>query len=138
MATIKVKQGAGDNPRELVEQLLTGQKLPFVATLTHKGFKPLVVPSTGICEVIAPNVKVPFKVVSFEQLWTVVTDGAALAKRYERTDEDFIVIEGPEVVAAAEPGQVQDEAPAAEPAADAATTKVSAKAAAKAATAASE
>jgi hypothetical protein len=93
MAKIEIKQGAGDNPSELVAVLCAAQKFPFMATITHKAVKPLVVPSTGINEVIAPGVAVPFKVKSFEQAWVVVTDSAALAKRYGSDLKDFVVIE---------------------------------------------
>lgn len=137
MTTIKINQGAGEKPRELVEKLIGEQKFPFMATITHKSFKPLVVPSTGICDVIAPNVAVPFKVTSFEQLWTVVTDGSALAKRYKRNDEDFVVIQSPVVDAAEIPATQAAEVQAPEPVVAAETTKTS-KASAKAAAAASE
>ena len=97
MATIKVKQGAGDEPHELVQSLVAGQQYPFVAQLTHKNYKPLVVPSTGISDVIAPNKPIEFKVKSFEQAWVVVTDCAALAKRWNREDEDYVTITSPAV-----------------------------------------
>lgn len=95
MAKIKIKQGAGDDPSELVGSIvaIAGGKFPFMATIAHKAVKALVVPSTGICDVIPPGAAVPFKVKSYEQVWLVVTDSAALAKSYNSDAEDFVVIE---------------------------------------------
>lgn len=93
MAKIKIKQGAGAAPGELALAIVGGREFPFMASITHKAVKPLVVPSTGICEVIPPGETVDFKVKSFEQVWTIVTDSAALAERYENDADDFVVIE---------------------------------------------
>jgi hypothetical protein len=93
MATIKIKQGAGDEPSELAKAICLGQKFPFMAKITHKAVKPLLVPSTGINDVIPPGDGVQFKVKSFEQAWVLVTDSAALAKRYNSEEDDFVVIE---------------------------------------------
>jgi len=93
MTKIKIEQGAGDDPTELVAAIVAGRKYPFTATITHKAVKPLVVPSTGLCEVIEPGKSVPFKFKNYEQVWAVVTDSAALAKRYENDEKDFVVIE---------------------------------------------
>jgi len=97
MAKIKVKQGAGDDPSELVATICAEQKFPVMATITHKAVKPLVVPSTGINDVIKPGEGVQFKLKSFEQAWVLVTDSAALAKRYNSEADDFVVIEVPDV-----------------------------------------
>ncbi|WP_426237457.1 hypothetical protein [Pseudomonas sp. TWP3-2] len=99
MAKIEIKQGAGDDPSKLAEAICAGQSYPFMATITHKAVKPLLVPSTGLNEVIAPGAEgVQFKVKSFEQAWVVVTDSAALAARYNSDKKDFVVIEVPDVV----------------------------------------
>ncbi len=113
---IKIKQGDGDEPRDLVQTIVAGQTFPFTATITHQGFKPLVVPSTGINEVIQPGQSVTFKVKNFEQAWVVVTDCAALAKRYASDADDFVVIAVPAVaVAPVEPVEAPvDETPVAE------------------------
>lgn len=94
MAKIEIKQGAGDEPSGLANAICAGQKkFPFMATIIHKAAKPLVVPSTGINDVIAPGTPVQFKIKSFEQAWVLVTDSAALAKRYSSDAKDFVVIE---------------------------------------------
>lgn len=99
MAKIEIKKGDGDDPSELAKAICAAGKFPFTATITHRGFKPLLVPSTGLNDVIAPgDVGVPFKVKSFEQAWVVVTDSAALAARYNNDEEGFVVIEVPDVV----------------------------------------
>lgn len=92
MAEIKVKRGAGDDPTELVKAIIGDRTLPFMASIRHKAVKPLVVPSTGINDVIAPGEGVPFKVKSFEQAWMVVSDSAALAARFESDEDDFVVV----------------------------------------------
>jgi hypothetical protein len=111
MAKIKVKQGAGDEPSELAKAICEGRKFPFMATITHKAAKPLLVPSTGINEVIAPGVETQFKVKNFEQAWVLVTDSAALAKRYSSDDEDFVVFEVPDVAKEEPAAEVPEEAP---------------------------
>ncbi|QLG96711.1 hypothetical protein HZF02_32865 (plasmid) [Pseudomonas yamanorum] len=142
MTKIKIEQGDGDEPAELVASIVAGQKYPFTATITHKAVKPLVVPSTGLCEVIAPGEAVSFKVKSFEQAWAVVTDSAALAKRYESEDDDFVVItvavvsevkEGGESGGSFQPPKTESEVET-----DPDAKKTTSKGAAKAATAASE
>lgn len=130
MAKIKIKQGAGDDPGELVASILAGQSLPFMATITHQAVKPLVVPSTGINDVIAPGEAVSFKVKSFEQVWVLVTDSAALAKRYDSTAEDFVVIGVPAVEGVAPIAALDDQVPA--------ETKPTGKGGSKSAAAASE
>ncbi|MBV4524308.1 hypothetical protein KVG88_30000 [Pseudomonas sp. SWRI74] len=111
MAKIKVKQGAGDEPSVLATAICAGQTFPFMATISHKAVKPLLVPSTGMRDVIAPGEEVQFKVKSFEQAWVLVTDSAALAKRYESNAEDFVVIEVPDVVKEEPTPEVPEEAP---------------------------
>lgn len=99
MAKIEIKQGAGDDPSELAQVICAGQKFPVTATITHKAVKPLFVPSTGLSDVIAPGSEgTQFKLKSFEQAWVLVTDGAALAARYNSDEEGFVVIEVPDVV----------------------------------------
>lgn len=107
MAKIKIKQGAGADPSELATAIVGGRAFPFMATIRHKAVKPLVVPSTGLCEAIPSGAAVPFKIKSFDQAWTIVTDSAALAKRYESDHEDFVVIEVANVL---QEGQAADEA----------------------------
>lgn len=97
MTKISIKKGDGAEPAKLAQAIVEGQKFPFVAKLTHKSFKPLVVPSTGVCDVIKPGEPVEFKVKSFEQAWVLVTDCAQLATRYESDEKDFVVIEVPAV-----------------------------------------
>jgi hypothetical protein len=99
MAKIQIKKGDGDDPSKLAAAICAVGVFPFAATITHKSFKPLLVPSTGLNDVIAPGeIAVPFKVKSFEQAWVLVTDSAALAARYNSDAEDFVVIEVPDVV----------------------------------------
>ncbi|MFJ3685577.1 hypothetical protein [Pseudomonas sp. NPDC090208] len=117
MAKIEINQEAGHDPREKVEAFVKGRSYPFTATLTHKNIKPLVVPSTGVSDVIKPGEPITFKVKNFEQLWVVVTDCATLAQRFKRPEKDFAVLEAEgvaEVVAepAAEAASADAETPA--------------------------
>lgn len=99
MAKIEIKKGDGDDPSKLAQAICAAGKFPIAATITHKGFKPLLVPSTGLNDVIPPGTEsVPFKVKSFEQAWVLVTDSAALAARYNNDEDGFVVIEVPDVV----------------------------------------
>jgi len=98
MAKIEIKKGDGDDPSELAKAICAIGKFPFSATITHKAFKPLLVPSTGLNDVIEPGSDgASFKVKSFEQAWVLVTDSAALAARYDSDEEGFVVIEVPDV-----------------------------------------
>lgn len=83
MAKIKIKQGDGAEPGVLAQAIIQGQKFPFVAKIKHAGYKPIVVPSTGLGVVIKPGEELEFKVKSFEQAWLLVTDSATLAQRWE-------------------------------------------------------
>lgn len=97
MAKIEIKQGDGKEPRELAQSIVQGQTLPFMAKITHKSFKALVVPSTGLVDPIKPGESPAFKIKSFEQAWVLVTDSAALAERYKHDGNDFMTIEVPDV-----------------------------------------
>lgn len=108
-AAITVGAGSAEKVAEKAALIVLGQKFPFKATLKHKCVKPLLVPSTGLSDVIARESEAEFKIKSFEQAWVLVTDLAALATRYESTVEDFAVITCPPV-AKAEPEPVHEPA----------------------------
>jgi len=97
--TVTINRKSGSAPRPLAEKLVAGQSLPFVASLTHKHSKPLVVPSSGINTPIAPGEAVSVKVKSFDQAWLLVTDLSEMANRAGSDADDFAVLVAPEVPA---------------------------------------
>lgn len=97
MSKINVKQGDGQAPKALVEKILEGQTLPVVVKLTHKARKGLVIPSSGLADVIPPNEATDVKVRSYDQAWLLVTDLATFAALGNNKAEDFGVIEVPAV-----------------------------------------
>lgn len=114
MSKINIKQGDCKAPQELAKAIVVGQTFPFTAKLTHKGRKPLVVPSTGIVGLIPPGEAVDVKIKNADQAWLLVTDLATYA-RLSGSEEDFAEIEVPEVPEVPETPEVAEEpAPVAE------------------------
>lgn len=98
MSKINVKQGDAQAPKALVEKILPeGQTLPVVVKVIHKARKGLVIPSTGLAEVIPPNTATEVKIRSYDQAWLLVTDLATFAALGNNKAEDFGVIEVPVV-----------------------------------------
>lgn len=92
VVVIKLGAASGEKVAELAQAIVEGREFPFEVRLEHKCYKPLVVPSTRHDELIPSGEPVPFKVKSFEQAWVVVTDVAALAKRYGSEAKDFATL----------------------------------------------
>lgn len=90
--TVTINRNSGDAPREVVEKLVTGQVYPFQATLRHCNTFPLVVPSTGYPDVIAPGVEGQVRIRSFAQAWSLVTDLAQLASTANNDAAEYAVI----------------------------------------------
>jgi hypothetical protein len=90
--TVKINRNSGDAPREVVEKLVAGQAYPFQVTLKHCNTFPLVVPSTGSPDVIAPGAETPVRVRNFAQAWALVTDLAQLASNANNDADDYAVI----------------------------------------------
>jgi len=114
MSKVNVKKGDGQAPKPLVEKILVGQQLPVTVQLTHQARKGLVIPSTGIAEVIPPGVPTAVKIRSADQAWLLVTDLATFAELGNNTAENFGCIELPAAPAAGgkpkktnEPGSVE-------------------------------
>lgn len=101
MKKIDIKQADGAEPRDMALAIVNGNTFPFMAKITHRAKKSLVVPSTGLNTVIEPKTETEFKVKSFEQVWVLVTDVAALAARYEDAEDAFASISVPALPAAA-------------------------------------
>ena len=95
--TVKIDRNAGKAPRPVAEALVAGQTLPFLASLTHKNSKPLVIPSSGINTPIAPGVETKVKIKSLDQAWLLVSDLSELARLAGNESEDFAVVEVPTV-----------------------------------------
>lgn len=91
---VVISLGAASDQKvaELAQAIVEGREFPFEVRLAHKCYKPLVLPSTRHDELIQADETVQFKVKSFEQAWVVVTDVAALAKRYGSEAEDFVTL----------------------------------------------
>ncbi|WP_085618740.1 MULTISPECIES: hypothetical protein [unclassified Pseudomonas] len=92
VVVINLGASSGEQVAKLAQAIVEGRKYPFEVHLAHKCYKPLVVPSTRHDELIHAGETVPFKVKSFEQAWVVVTDVAALAKRYGSEDANFVTL----------------------------------------------
>ena len=90
--TVTINRNSGDAPREVVEKLVTGQVYPFQATLKHCNTFPLVVPSTGYPDVIAPGAEGQVRIRSFDQAWSLVTDLAQLASNANNDAAQYAVI----------------------------------------------
>jgi hypothetical protein len=90
--TVTINRNSGDAPREVVEKLVTGQTYPFQATLKHSNTFPLVVPSTGSPNVIAPGAEVQVRIRNFAQAWELVTDLAQLASSANNDADDYAAI----------------------------------------------
>lgn len=95
MKKIDIKQADGAEPRATATAIVNGNTFPFMAKISHRAIKSLVVPSTGLDTVIEPTGDIEFKVKSFEQAWVLVTDLAALAARYGDDKEAFASISVP-------------------------------------------
>lgn len=106
--TVKIDRNAGKAPRPVVEKFVAGQVYPFLAMLTHKNEQPLVIPSSGVNDPIAPGVETKVKVRNFDQAWMLVSDLAELAHRADNDTADFAVLTAPAVEATT---QVQEVAP---------------------------
>lgn len=95
MSKINVKKGDDQAPKDLVEKILKGQTLPFVVALTHKARKGLVIPSSGISDVIKADTETKVKIRSEDQAWLLVTDLATFARLAGSDDKEFATIEIP-------------------------------------------